>query len=228
MGESVSRTAPFPPSPPLTVLPPVPPARRLPALPIVIGVLLVIVIAVGAIGFFDLRNPVIYQSALKGSLSNWENGSDCAVKADGYHIMDGSICYAPIGSQTNADVKVNVVQLSGATDLFYGIVVRSTPEQHYYLFGIDGYGRWLFVNVHSPSQPPVALIAPTLDNAVNSGLHQSNSLELRMKGANFQFFINGKKVGEINNLEYVAGQIGLSGEDGVEVVYTNLSIVKVN
>ena len=49
-----------------------------------------------------------------------------------------------------------------------------------------------------------------------------------MKGANFQFFINGKKVGEINNPQYAAGQIGLSGEDGVEVVYTNLSIVKVN
>jgi hypothetical protein len=195
----------------------------------VIGVLLLIAVVVGTVGYFAvLRNPVIYQNTLKGSLANWENGSDCASKTDGYHVMSGSICYAPIGSQTDADIKVSVVQLSGATDLFYGIVVRSTPEQHYYLFGIDGYGRWLFVNVHSPSQPPTALVPPTLDNAVNSGLHQTNSIELRMKGANFQFFVNGKKVGEINNSQYKAGQIGLSGEDGVEVVYTNLSIVKVN
>jgi hypothetical protein len=193
-----------------------------------IGALLVIVVVVGAISFFSLRNPVIYQSSLQGSLSNWENGADCASKADGYHIMSGSICYAPVGSQKDADVKVTVLQLSGSTDLFYGIVVRSTPEQHYYLFGIDGYGRWLFVDVHSPSQPPTTLVAPTLDNAVNTGLHQTNSLELRMTGTDFQFFINGKKVGEMKNSQYAAGQIGLSGEDGVEVVYTNLSIVKVN
>jgi hypothetical protein len=231
-------TAPFPPAP-VKVLPPAPmpvapapmpvaPARKHRTLQIMIGALLVIAVAVGAIGYFSQRGPVIYQSSLKGSLTDWENGADCASKADGYHIMNGSICYAPIGSEKDADIKVTVVQLSGATDLFYGIVIRSTPEQHYYLFGIDGYGRWLFVNVHSPTQPPIALIAPTLDNAVNSGLHQTNSLELRMKGASFQFFINGKKVGEIKNPQYAAGQIGLSGEDGVEVVYTNLSIIKVN
>jgi len=174
------------------------------------------------------QNPVIYQSSLKGSQQDWENGSDCASKADGYHIMSGSICYAPTGRQANADVKVSVVQVSGSPDLFYGVVVRSSPEQHYYLFGIDGNGRWVFVNVQSPSQPPTYVVTPTLDSAVHGGLHQTNTLEVKMKGATFTFFINGTKVGAFNGAQYRTGQIGLSGEDGVEVVYTNLSILKVS
>jgi hypothetical protein len=190
---------------------------------------LLIAVVAGAAGFYVAqRNPVVYQNSLKGSPANWENGSDCAAKPDGYHIMSGSICYAPVGGQANVDIKVSVVQVSGSAELFYGLVVRSSPAQHYYLFGIDGNGRWVFVNVQSPSQPPIYIVTPTLDSAVHGGLHQANTLEVRMKGAAFTLFINGTKVGGINDAQYATGQIGLSGEDGVEVVYTNLSIVKVS
>jgi hypothetical protein len=210
--------------------PPVhPSARRNRTARILVGILLLAVVVASAGAYYAVsHNPVIYQSSLKGSLDNWEVGADCAPKSDGYHIMRGSICYAPIGSQTDADIKVDVVQLSGSTELFYGIVLRSTPREHYYLFGIDGNGKWLFVNVPSATQLPVSVIAPTLESAVHSGLHEVNALEVRMKGSHFDFFVNGTKVGEINDSHYVTGQIGLSGEDGVEVVYTDLSIVKVN
>jgi hypothetical protein len=196
---------------------------------ILVGILLFAVIVAGAGAIYAVSHyPVIYQSSLKGSLYNWEAGADCAPKSDGYHIRSGSICYAPIGSQTNADVNVHVVQLRGSTELFYGIVLRSVPSQHYYLFGIDGNGKWVFVNVPGTGRPPVSVIAPTLDGAIHTGIHSANTLEVRMKGAHFDFFINGIKVGEINDSHYTTGQIGLSGEDGVEVVYTDLSIVKVN
>jgi hypothetical protein len=206
-----------------------PVAKRNRTARILVGVLLLAVIFASAGAYYVVsHNPVIYQSSLKGSLDNWEVGADCTPKSDGYHILSGSICYAPIGSQTDADIKVDVVQLSGSTELFYGIALRSTPREHYYLFGIDGNGKWLFVNVPSTSQLPVSIIAPTLDGAIHSGLHQVNALEVKMKGSHFDFLINGAKVGEINDSHYAAGQIGLSGEDGVEVVYTDLSIVKVN
>jgi hypothetical protein len=204
-------------------------AKRHRAARILVGILLLVVVVAGAgVYYAASHNPVIYQSSLKGSLDNWENGADCAPKSDGYHIRNGSICYAPIDSQADADIKVHVTQLSGSTELFYGIVLRSTPGEHYYLFGIDGNGKWLFVNVPSTSQLPVSLIAPTLDGAIHSGVKEVNALEVKMKGSHFDFFINGTKVGEINDSHYAAGQIGLSGEDGVEVVYTDLSIVKVN
>jgi hypothetical protein len=206
-----------------------PAAKRNRTARILVGVLLLAVVVASAGAYYVVsHNPVIYQSSLTGSLDNWEVGADCAPKSDGYHIMTGSICYAPIGSQTDADIKVAVVQQSGSTELFYGIVLRSTPREHYYLFGIDGNGKWLFVNVPSTSQLPVNVIAPTLDSALHSGLHEVNTLEVKVKGSHFDFFINGAKVGEINDSHYATGQIGLSGEDGVEVVYTDLSIVKVN
>jgi hypothetical protein len=206
-----------------------PSAKRNRTVRILVGLLLLaVVVASAGVYYVVSHNPVIYQSSLKGSLDNWEIGADCAPKSDGYHIMSGSICYAPIGSQTDADIKVDVVQQSGSTELFYGIVLRSTPREHYYLFGIDGNGKWLFVNVPSTSQLPVSDIAPTLESALHSGLHEVNKLEVKMKGSHFDFFINGAKVGEINDSHYATGQIGLSGEDGVEVVYTDLSIVKVN
>jgi hypothetical protein len=206
-----------------------PAAKRNRTVRILVGLLLLaVVVASAGVYYVVSHNPEIYQSSLKGSLDNWEVDADCAPKSDGYHIMSGSICYAPIGSQTDADIKVDVIQQSGSTELFYGIVLRSTPREHYYLFGIDGNGKWLFVNVPSTSQLPVSVIAPTLDSALHSGLHEVNTLEVKMKGSHFDFFINGAKVGEINDSHYATGQIGLSGEDGVEVVYTDLSIVKVN
>ena len=190
--------------------------------------LLVVVVVAAAAGIYIVRqNPNTYQSSLKGSLDGWETGAGCAAKADGYHIMSSSICYVPIGSQTNADVKVTVVQLSGSSELFYGIAIRSVPGGHYYLFAIDGYGRWVFVNVPGPSQAPVDLVTPTLDNAVHGGMNQANTLEVKMKGSRFDFYINGTQVGEFMDSHYGSGQIGLSGEDGVAVVYTDLSIVKV-
>jgi hypothetical protein len=213
----------------LSSVPVRPAARRHRTARILVGILLLAVVVASAGAYYAVsHNPVIYQSSLKGSLDNWEVGADCAPKSDGYHITNGSICYAPIGSQTDADITVHVVQLSGSTELFYGIVLRSTPRERYYLFGIDGNGKWLFVNVPSTSQLPVSVIAPTLDGAIHSGLHVVNTLEVKMKGSHFDFFINGAKVGEINDSHYATGQIGLSGEDGVEVVYTDLSIVKVN
>ena len=220
--------------PPLA--PPVPPAAPIHPVAnrhrtgrILVGILLLAVIVGGAGALYAVsHNPVIYQSSLKGSLDNWEVGPDCAPKSDGYHIRSGAICYAPIGSQANADITVHVVQLRGSTELFYGIVLRSAPRQHYYLFGIDGNGKWAFVNVPGTTRLPVSVVAPTLDSAIHNGIHQVNTLEVKMKGTHFDFFINGAKVGEINDSHYATGQIGLSGEDGVEVVYTDLSIVKVN
>jgi hypothetical protein len=211
------------------VAPVAPVANRHRTARILVGILLFAVIVGGAGALYVVsHNPVIYQSSLKGSLDNWEVGSDCTPKSDGYHIRSGSICYAPIGSQANADITVHVAQLGGSTELFYGIVLRSAPRQHYYLFGIDGNGKWAFVNVPGTTKLPVSVIAPTLDSAVHNGIHKVNTLEVKMKGTHFDFFINGTKVGEINDSHYATGQIGLSGEDGVEVVYTDLSIVKVN
>ncbi|MGO8946222.1 MAG: hypothetical protein ACLQUY_00880 [Ktedonobacterales bacterium] len=205
------------------------PAKRRNVAKVLVAILLLLAVIAGATGYYIARqSPIIYQSSLKGSVDNWENDAACAPKAGGYYITRGSICYAPIGNQANADIKVTVVQQSGPSDLFYGIALRSMPGEHYYLFAIDGDGKWLFVNVPGMSRPLVDLIDPTLDNAVRAGLDQANTLEVKMKGTHFQFSINGIKVGEIDDSHYAAGQIGLSGEDGVAVVYTDLSIVKIN
>ena len=201
-------------------------AKRRPGLNVLVPVVLLVALIAGAAGFYAFgRSSSIYQSSLHGSQSGWENSQDCAAKADGYHIASGSICYVPIGTQTNVSVKVTVEQLSGSSELFYGIALRSMPRGHYYLFAIDGYGKWSFVEVPGLNQAPINVIAPALDSAVRSGLHQTNTLQVKMKGSHFQFFINGSQVGDVIDSHFASGQIGLSGEAGVTVVYTDLSIV---
>jgi hypothetical protein len=193
----------------------------------VLILVLLAIIAGGIAGYRIIsQNPTIYQSSLKGSLDGWQNDHNCAQKQDGYHITASSICYAPVDSQADADVSVTVTQPGGSGDLFYGIILRSTPGQHYYLFGLDGNGEWAFVNIANNSAQPVYLVQPTLDAAIHGGLHQTNTLEVKMKGSRFDFFVNGTQVGEITDGHYTSGLIGLSGEDGVEVVYTNLRINK--
>ena len=58
--------------------------------------------------------------------------------------MGHYLCYAPVTQQGNVDITVTVSQLSGPYSLLYGIVFRCSGKGNYYLFGIDGNGKWTF------------------------------------------------------------------------------------
>lgn len=60
--------------------------------------------------------------------------------------------------------------------------------------------------------------------AIKGGLNVKNTLLVRMKGSHFDFYINGTKVGEVDDTTYTSGLSGLFGNDYNDVAYTNFKV----
>jgi hypothetical protein len=167
---------------------------------------------------------VLYQNSLRGAAGGWVSDAYCTDKSDGYHIIGAYLCYAPVTEQSNVDITVTVTQLHGPYSLLYGIVLRSTGKGNYYLFGIDGNGKWTFAKLKNNTSS--YLIQPKTNAAIKTNHNQANTLEVRAIGSQFDFFVNGIQVGQTSDTTYPTGLIGLTSERGVEVVYANIRIAQ--
>ena len=178
----------------------------------------------GAATTSAVPGAILYQSSLEGVAGGWVNYSHCSYSAGGYDITGAYLCYAPVTQQGDVDITVTAKQLSGPYSLLYGIVFRASGKGDYYLFGIDGNGKWTVAKLSNNSSS--YLIQPQLNAAVKAGLNQINTLEVKTTGSHFEFFVNGIQVGQTVDSSYSIGLIGLTSEDGVEIAYTNFSVVK--
>jgi hypothetical protein len=179
----------------------------------------------GTAGLGTPFGTVLYQNSLRGGTAGgWVNDAYCTDKSDGYHIIGGHLCYAPVTEQATVDVTVTVTQLHGPTSLLYGIVLRSSGKDNSYLFGIDGNGKWTFAKLSNKTSS--YLIKPKTNAAIKKNLNQANTLEVRATGSQFYFFVNSIQVGQTSDTTYPTGLVGLTSEPGVEVVYANIIIAQ--
>jgi hypothetical protein len=114
----------------------------------------------------------------------------------------------------NFHLSVDVTRQNGPLNLAYGLIVRHS-EGRYYVFNVreDGYFRFsLWEGVQW-----VTIIDWTQTLAILSG--ETNHLEVRVKDADFEFYINDTYVGEATDTEIPAGDNGLSA-----IVMTNPEI----
>ena len=168
---------------------------------------------------------VIYQDALNGSTKDqWANDSNCFFGSGGYHINAAFICYAPSPADKVGDAvtTVSVTQTSGPITYPYGLVIRRVSKGNYYEFLIDANGKWLFDKVVNGTSTDIVKFTP--DKAIKTGLNQSNTISVQAKGSHFVFSVNGTQVGTADDSTFTSGETGLSGNDNIEVVYTNLVI----
>lgn len=207
-----------------------------------VALVVVLVVAVAG-GFLYLRNQpggltiggatvggntnsgpgVIYQDALNGSTKDkWANDSNCFFGSGGYHINAAFICYAPADTTGDAVTTVTVSQISGPITYPYGLVIRRVSKGNYYEFLIDANGKWLFDKVVNGASTDIVKFTP--DKAIKTGLNQSNTISVQAKGSHFVFSVNGTQVGTADDSTFPSGETGLSGNDNIEVVYTNLLI----
>jgi hypothetical protein len=177
------------------------------------------------IGGANSGPSVIYQDALNGSTKDqWADDSNCFFGSGGYHINAAFICYAPADKVGDATTTVSVSQISGPITYPYGLVIRRVSKGNYYEFLIDANGKWLFDKVVNGTSTDIVKF--TTDKAIKTGLNQANTIAVQAKGSHFVFFVNGTQVGTADDSTFTSGETGLSGNDNVEVVYTNLKITK--
>ena len=171
-------------------------------------------------------NLVIYKDALDGSTkADWSDDSNCFFGSDGYHIKASFICYAPSDQAGDAVTTVAVKQLSGPLTYGFGLVIRRPSKGNYYEFLIDANGKWLFDKVVNGTTTDIVKF--TANSAIKTGLNQVNTISVAAQGSHFVFSVNGTQVGTADDTTFTTGDTGLSGNDGIEVVYTNLVISEV-
>lgn len=169
---------------------------------------------------------VVYQNAFTSTADDWAQDDNCQSKSDGYHISDGFICYAPIGSQSDVNVTVNVQQVSGPTTTGYGIAFRRASAGNFYEFLIDSNGKWFFDKCVESNC--TTIVDFTANPAIKGGLNTSNTLKVAAKGSHFEFFVNGTSVGSQDDTTFTSGIVGIESGDSIDCAFTNLVITRPN
>ena len=99
--------------------------------------------------------------------------------------MNGYECFAPIGSQSNVNISVQVKQISGGA-VDYGVGFRSNGQQSEYYMYIAENGVWSVLRWSNGGQVSV-LVPKTSSGAIRQGLDRLNTLEIDMSGSTFTF-----------------------------------------
>ena len=174
-----------------------------------------------------------YTASLINGAADWTMGSHCVEKSDGLHIANSlNGCAAPDAAQANdGDLSVVVKQISGPLDRSYGLFFREDSLGGYnlYSFLITSNGYWEMLKEVNKVYSNVTNWQP--ESAIHTGLNVNNTIEVRFKGPQFTFLINGRQVGLVTDYSVNAQGTkdnplpntgdGLFGNANIEVVFTN-------
>ena len=166
----------------------------------------------------------IYQRALTAASPGWYNNKDCFFAGDGYHVKGGFLCGPQVGLLGDVMISVRVEQISGKLVDPYGVAFRWLGMDSYYELGVDGSGEWAFFKCDAVRC--TTAVQYTTDPAILRGLNATNTLQVRAVGSHFDFYVNGKKVGQADDATYPSGQVALLGFSGIECVFTNIKITR--
>lgn len=166
---------------------------------------------------------IIFSDPLTAPIHPWRvDAAYCLFKGGSYHILHDIICSAPIGVQSDVAVSVQVRQVAGNVGFGFGISLRFAGAGNFYAFLITSNSTWLFVRYVNGKL--TSLIPETVNAVIKPGLNVSNTLLVRVKGAHFDFFINGTQIGETNDRAFSAGLVGLIGAENIDAAFNNFQV----
>jgi hypothetical protein len=183
----------------------------------------------------DLPTPFpagYYAASLTNGASGWTQGSQCVAKSDGLHIANSlNGCAAPDAAQAgDGDLSVVAKQISGPLNRSYGLFFREDILGGYYLYSflITSNGYWVMLKEVNRVYSNVTSWQPAA--AIHTGLNMNNRIEVRFKGSQFTFLINGQQIGFVTDSSVLAQGTfddpipdtgdGLFGSTEIEVVFT--------
>jgi hypothetical protein len=172
---------------------------------------------------------VLYHNTLRSRAPGWTNNKYCWFQSDGYHVKGFHLCPAPLGDQTDLDITVTAEQLTGSINQPYGIVFRLNGNPDRYEFDIASSGYWVFFKCIAGQKICQYVVRYRFHVAIEIGPRQSNTLEVRVQGSHFVFFVNGAQVGTADDTTLPrAGEVALQAAADTEVVFTDLTITSVD
>lgn len=167
------------------------------------------------------NETVVVNDALASNTLGWPKTSHCFFQNQSFHVKDNRYCYAG-KPYTDARITIQSTQIDGPADSPYGIVFRVTSLSDFYGFEVSGNGTWFVWKCTDGKCEKIVPSTPT--SSLHGGIGETNTLSVLMQASHFEFFINGEKVGSVDNDSYTSGNVGLEAGKGLEVAFSNLTI----
>lgn len=130
-------------------------------------------------------------------------------------------------SFTDFRLEVDSGLFDGPPETTYGVIFRHQDDANYYVFEVDGLGRYRFGKMIQGVYSVV--IEPTMSDRVQPG-QALNRLRVIAKGDGISLAVNGVDVVEVSDSSFGRGRIGLTAslDDSSQsrVVFDNLQIFR--
>jgi len=131
---------------------------------------------------------------------------------------------------SDVSLQVEASKLGGPDDNLYGLICRSDQSgKHYYYFVISSDGYYGIGKVAGEDQYLLGSDKLLPGEAIQLG-SQMNLLRAECIDDRLTFFVNGQKLAETRDGEYLNGDIGLTagsfGQPGVDIRFDNLLVRK--
>lgn len=161
---------------------------------------------------------ILYEEDFKNSSGSWPQGGidnysfGYTEPAEYYYVQilspdDKYPAYLP-NKPTFTDTNIDLVvfaQEAGSGDFHYGLVFRRAGNR-YYAFTVSPRTKAWYVLKSSSSA--LEILKEGTEDSIQ-GLEDKDALRVTAKGSTFSFYINGRLVGEVSDLDYESGEVGL-------------------
>jgi len=170
-----------------------------------------------------------HDTLLQGNRWGWpESAGHCFFADDGYHVMAGSICSAPVLALRNGKIVVTMKILmdpcdSTERDSCMGFWFRAQEAGGEYALSLGQTGSWWLGKTVDGKTESISPIQQ--HEAIHTGLNVANTVELVMLDDTFTVFVNDIQVGEGTDATFERGALAFVAVPGAEVVFTDLSVV---
>lgn len=177
------------------------------------------------------QGVVLLNDPLTSNVNGWyvQRGA-CEFANGGYQVSNNWIRAAPAVRFPDVDISVQVNQIGGSSQAPYGIVLRSGSKGNYYAFHIISESRWDFGKAANGQFTYIR--GWSYSSAIRENFlyttRVTNTLEVRAKGTQFQFLINGVTDGHASDNTFSNGFVGLDAEQDAQVVFNNLLITTIS
>lgn len=172
-----------------------------------------------------VRARVLYHAGLRSSDGHWPSTAHCFFQPDGYHIADGWNC-SPTGTYGDLDLVVTVRRANGGSSGAAQISVRAQDHNNMYRFTLHDDGSWEFGIILADQYGVIVDI--TSSTAIHSAAGASNTIEIRARGASFEFYANGQLLGEASDTHFAGPGAVYLGSSGGEYAYTDFSVAQLD
>jgi hypothetical protein len=180
---------------------------------------------------------VLFQDDFSDPSSGWLQGEDSLGRTEYYEgsfrIFVASDVAAKVAIPrlqfSDVHIQVETIKAAGPDDNEFGVICRYQDPDNFYFFTISSDG---YYGIGKYRNNQLALIG--MEKMLPSELIQQgmslNYLRAECVGSTLAFFINGSKVGEVQDSDFKSGDVGLLAgsfrSPGVEILFDNFSVLK--